>query len=71
MLYVRAWNIIYCMVTLPRLWYAGPAFRHERPQKGRYRQFYQLSLEVLGLPGPDVDIELILIYCALMGCSWH
>jgi histidyl-tRNA synthetase len=43
-----------------RLWYMGPCFRYERPQKGRYRQFYQLGAEVLGLEGPDVDAELIL-----------
>ena len=42
-----------------RLWYMGPMFRHERPQKGRYRQFYQLGVEVFGLTGPDVDAELI------------
>lgn len=44
-----------------RLWYLGPMFRHERPQKGRYRQFHQLGVEVYGLPGPDVDAELILL----------
>ncbi len=43
----------------PRLWYAGPMFRHERPQKGRYRQFHQIGAEVFGLPGPDIDAELI------------
>jgi len=42
-----------------RLWYYGPMFRHERPQKGRYRQFYQLGVETYGMPGPDVDAELI------------
>jgi histidyl-tRNA synthetase len=42
-----------------RLWYMGPMFRHERPQKGRYRQFYQVGGEVYGLPGPDIDAELI------------
>jgi histidyl-tRNA synthetase len=42
-----------------RLWYAGPMFRHERPQKGRYRQFHQIGVEAFGLPGPDVDVELI------------
>jgi histidyl-tRNA synthetase len=46
-----------------RLWYVGPMFRHERPQKGRYRQFHQVGAEALGLPGPDVDAELILM-CA-------
>lgn len=44
-----------------RLWYMGPMFRHERPQKGRYRQFHQLGCEVFGLPGPDIDAELILL----------
>jgi len=44
-----------------RLWYYGPMFRHERPQKGRYRQFYQLGVEAYGMPGPDVDAELILL----------
>ena len=45
----------------PRLWYAGPMFRYERPQKGRYRQFYQIGAEAFGLPGPDLDAELILM----------
>jgi histidyl-tRNA synthetase len=44
-----------------RVWSLGPVFRHERPQKGRYRQFYQLDVEALGYPGPDVDAELILM----------
>ena len=44
-----------------RLWTLGPMFRHERPQKGRYRQFHQLDVEALGFPGPDVDAELILM----------
>ncbi|MGB2078693.1 MAG: ATP phosphoribosyltransferase regulatory subunit, partial [Vibrio sp.] len=38
-----------------RLWYMGPMFRHERPQKGRYRQFHQVGIEVFGLNGPDID----------------
>ncbi|HET7369435.1 MAG TPA: histidine--tRNA ligase, partial [Gammaproteobacteria bacterium] len=42
-----------------RLWYAGPMFRHERPQKGRYRQFYQIGAEAYGFEGPDIDAELI------------
>jgi histidyl-tRNA synthetase len=46
-----------------RLWYAGPMYRHERPQKGRYRQFHQYGAEALGYPGPDVDAELI-VMCA-------
>ncbi|HSN33343.1 MAG TPA: histidine--tRNA ligase [Ideonella sp.] len=44
-----------------RLWTMGPMFRHERPQKGRYRQFHQLDVEALGYAGPDVDAEMILI----------
>jgi len=44
-----------------RLWYVGPMFRHERPQKGRYRQFHQFGVEALGMPGPDIDAELILL----------
>ncbi|HEU5282634.1 MAG TPA: histidine--tRNA ligase [Burkholderiales bacterium] len=40
-----------------RVYYTGPMFRHERPQKGRYRQFHQVGVEALGLPGPDVDAE--------------
>ncbi|WP_019002971.1 histidine--tRNA ligase [Succinimonas amylolytica] len=42
-----------------RLWYRGPMFRHERPQKGRYRQFHQFGIEVFGLSGPDIDAEII------------
>lgn len=48
-----------------RLWYLGPMFRHERPQKGRYRQFHQFGAEALGFAGPDVDAELILMCRAL------
>ena len=44
-----------------RLWYYGAMFRHERPQKGRYRQFYQLGVETYGMPGPDIDAEVILL----------
>jgi histidyl-tRNA synthetase len=44
-----------------RLWYMGPMFRHERPQKGRYRQFYQIGAEVFGLDGPDIDAEMIMM----------
>ncbi|MEE9421916.1 MAG: histidine--tRNA ligase [Gammaproteobacteria bacterium] len=44
-----------------RLWYMGPMFRHERPQKGRYRQFHQVGVEVFGLEGPDIDAELLLM----------
>lgn len=44
-----------------RLWYMGPMFRYERPQKGRYRQFHQIGVEVFGLQGPDIDAELIML----------
>jgi histidyl-tRNA synthetase len=44
-----------------RLYYAGPMFRHERPQRGRYRQFYQLGAEILAFPGPEADAELMLL----------
>jgi histidyl-tRNA synthetase len=48
-----------------RLFYIGPMFRHERPQRGRYRQFYQVGVEALGFGGPDVDVEVILMARAL------
>jgi histidyl-tRNA synthetase len=48
-----------------RIWTIGPMFRHERPQKGRYRQFHQLDVEALGYAGPDVDAEMILMVRAL------
>jgi histidyl-tRNA synthetase len=48
-----------------RLWTLGPMFRHERPQKGRYRQFHQLDVEALGFAGPDIDAEMILVARAL------
>ena len=48
-----------------RLWYAGPMFRHERPQKGRYRQFHQIGVEAFGMAGPDIDAELILLTARL------
>ena len=44
-----------------RLWYYGPMFRHERPQRGRYRQFYQFGAEAVGFAGPDIDAELIML----------
>ncbi|WP_211441104.1 histidine--tRNA ligase [Collimonas humicola] len=44
-----------------RLWYNGPMFRHERPQRGRYRQFHQVGAEALGFTGPDIDAELIMM----------
>ncbi len=50
---------------IQRLWYMGPMFRHERPQKGRYRQFHQLGVEAFGLAGPDVDAEHILMMARL------
>ncbi|MEI8655493.1 MULTISPECIES: histidine--tRNA ligase [Vibrio] len=57
-----------------RLWYMGPMFRHERPQKGRYRQFHQCGVEVFGLDGPDVDAELIMMTARMwreLGISEH
>jgi histidyl-tRNA synthetase len=48
-----------------RLWYVGPMFRHERPQKGRYRQFHQVGVETFGFQGPDIDVELIAITARL------
>ncbi|TFW08959.1 histidine--tRNA ligase [Oxalobacteraceae bacterium OM1] len=44
-----------------RLWYVGPMFRHEKPQRGRYRQFHQVGAEAIGFSGPDVDAELIML----------
>lgn len=57
-----------------RLWYIGPMFRHERPQKGRYRQFYQVGVEVFGLQGPDIDAEVIMLtarWWRALGISEH
>ncbi|MBS98877.1 MAG: histidine--tRNA ligase [Oceanospirillaceae bacterium] len=48
-----------------RLWYMGPMFRHERPQKGRYRQFHQIGVETFGMQGPDIDAELIVMTARL------
>lgn len=48
-----------------RFWYAGPMFRHERPQKGRYRQFHQIGAEAFGMLGPDIDAEVILMTARL------
>lgn len=48
-----------------RLWYMGPMFRHERPQKGRYRQFHQAGVEVFGIPNPEIDAELIILTARL------
>ncbi len=49
-----------------RLWYAGPMFRHERPQAGRYRQFHQLGAEAYGMVGPDIDLEVIALSARLL-----
>ncbi|MEQ6916394.1 histidine--tRNA ligase [Halomonas aquatica] len=57
-----------------RLWYQGPMFRHERPQKGRYRQFHQIGVETFGLEGPDIDAETILLSARLwqqLGLAEH
>ena len=63
---VRAINEHNALYNGPlRVWQMGPMFRHERPQKGRYRQFHQLDVEALGHAGPDVDAELILLLRAL------
>ncbi|MCE2656803.1 MAG: histidine--tRNA ligase [Rubrivivax sp.] len=63
---VRAVNEHNALYNGPlRVWQMGPMFRHERPQKGRYRQFHQLDVEAFGLAGPDVDAELILMVRAL------
>ena len=48
-----------------RLWYAGPMFRHERPQKGRYRQFHQIGVEAFGIGTPDINAELIFVTARL------
>ena len=50
---------------IQRLWYAGPMFRHERPQKGRYRQFHQIGVECYGMAGPDIDAEILLLTARL------
>ncbi|WP_341938608.1 histidine--tRNA ligase [Marinimicrobium sp. C2-29] len=49
-----------------RLWYLGPMFRHERPQKGRYRQFHQIGVEVFGMTGPDIDAEVLLLSARML-----
>jgi histidyl-tRNA synthetase len=49
-----------------RVWCAGPMFRYEKPQAGRFRQFYQLDVEAFGFPGPDIDAELILLSARLL-----
>ena len=50
-----------------KLWYIGPMFRHERPQKGRYRQFHQIGVEVFNIDGPDIDAEMIIMTWRLWG----
>ena len=60
---VNEHNLLYG--TTQRVWYMGPMFRHERPQRGRYRQFYQLGVEALGMAGPDIDAELIIMLARL------
>jgi histidyl-tRNA synthetase len=49
-----------------RLWYMGPMFRHERPQKGRYRQFHQIGVETFGLQGPDIDAEVLILSARIL-----
>jgi histidyl-tRNA synthetase len=49
-----------------RLWYMGPMFRHERPQKGRYRQFHQVGVETFGMEGPDIDAEVLLLSARIL-----
>src|SRR5690606_24232953 len=49
-----------------RVWYGGPMFRHEKPQRGRFRQFHQLGAEAFGYAGPDIDAELILLSARLL-----
>ncbi len=60
--------------TVQRLWYSGPMFRYERPQKGRQRQFHQIGVEAFGLASPDIDAEVILMTARLwqrLGISDH
>src|SRR5688572_14603842 len=49
-----------------RVWCSGPMFRHEKPQRGRFRQFYQIDAEAFGYPGPDIDAELIMLSARLL-----
>lgn len=49
-----------------RLWYMGPMFRHERPQKGRYRQFHQIGVETFGMQGPDIDAEVLMLSARIL-----
>jgi histidyl-tRNA synthetase len=56
---------LYADSQLTKLYYLGPMFRHERPQKGRYRQFYQIGVEAIGLDHPHVDIEVLAMLHAL------
>lgn len=57
---------------IQRFWYLGPMFRHERPQKGRYRQFHHFGIEAFGMPGPDIEAETILMsahFWDILGCK--
>jgi len=54
-------NALIANAAQQRLWYMGPMFRHERPQKGRYRQFHQIGVETFGMTGPDIDAETIVM----------
>src|SRR5690606_18360372 len=57
-----------------KLWYLGPMYRHERPQKGRYRQFYQLGVETFGMSGADIEAELLVLCMELwqrLGIAEH
>ncbi len=70
---VQEQDLLYNQKAL-RLWYMGPMFRHERPQKGRYRQFHQFGAEAFGMAGPDVDVEQLLMIHRLwrkLGLSKH
>ncbi|XPE23335.1 histidine--tRNA ligase [Shigella sonnei] len=71
--YAPASSMVFCTIRIAS-WYIGPMFRHERPQKGRYRQFHQLGCEVFGLQGPDIDAELIMLtarWWRALGISEH
>ncbi len=60
---VNEHNLLYGATQ--RLWYCGPMFRHERPQRGRYRQFHQFGAEALGMEGPDIDAEMLIMLSRL------
>ncbi|MDR3348003.1 MAG: ATP phosphoribosyltransferase regulatory subunit, partial [Acidaminococcales bacterium] len=59
-------NKLYADNPLCKVYYIGPMFRYDRPQAGRFRQFHQFGAEAVGLPGPDVDAELILLAAAFL-----